>query len=361
MRKLISRLATCILIFSLLAVACTKAGGPPRPESTLKLVAQQVASQPVSPEQDEIAKKPMPPEDTQQKAGLRFAVVSDLNSSYGSVTYNDEVHEAVSWLVDEVKPDAVISTGDMVAGQRQGLDYEAMWKGFHTAVTGPLAKAGIPLAVTPGNHDASAGSVYLEERVTFVEQWKRHRPDVHFVDDTFYPLYYAFEIGPALFVSLDATITGPIDAEQRRWLTDILSDYEHKKAKIVFGHVPLYPFSEQRKSEILADDKLEALLSEFGVDLMISGHHHAYYPGRRDELRMVSMACLGSGPRTLIGADQKSKKSVAVIDISPQGAVSVDAYEASTRTKIDRQNLPKRLNDGRWRIWRDDLDRRTTN
>jgi 3',5'-cyclic AMP phosphodiesterase CpdA len=365
MQKLFFTVATFILTFGVLAVACTKVGGPPRPESTLQLVSQNHGSG-VEQAEVEPAREATPEESAADKAdtqakGVRFAVISDLNSSYGSVDYNDEVHQAVSWLVDEVAPDAVISTGDMVAGQRQGLDYEAMWRGFHAAVTRPLARAGIPFMVTPGNHDASAGSVYLEERITFVEQWKQNRPEVNFVDDTFYPLHYAFEIGPALFISLDATITGPIDAEQRRWLEDVLEANAHKKAKIVFGHIPLHPFSEERKTEILADEALETLLADHNVDLMISGHHHAYYPGRRDDLRMVSMACLGSGPRTLIGTEQKSKKSVAVIDITPEGDVTLDAYDALDHAKIERNTLPKHLNDGDQRIWRDDTAPPTTN
>jgi hypothetical protein len=376
MRKLFFILMTCVLTFGILTVACTKTSGPPRPESKLRLVAQthgpaqkgsaqkgsaqnqEPSSKPAEPEVGQDAPEATPDRDNR---GLRFAVISDLNSSYGSVNYGDEVHEAVAWLVDEVQPDVVLSTGDMVAGQRKGLDYEAMWKGFHAAVTRPLSQADIPLMVTPGNHDASAGSVYMHERVTFVEQWKRHQPKVRFIDDSFYPLYYAFEVGPALFISLDATITGPLDAEQHRWLRKVLSEHEHKKAKVVFGHVPNHPFSEERKTEVLADDELESVLVEFGVDLMISGHHHAYYPGRRDKLRMVGMACLGSGPRTLIGATQRSKKSVAVIDISPSGEISVEAYDALDYAKIERDTLPEHLNSGRQRIWRDDVESKTTN
>ena len=286
---------------------------------------------------------------------VTVAVVSDLNGSYGSTDYDAEVHSAVGWLVDEVRPDAVLSTGDMVAGQKQGLDYEAMWSGFHAAVTDPLSRAGIPLAVTPGNHDASAGSVYMDERITYVDQWTQKKPDLRYVDDTFYPLYYAFEIGPALFVSLDATVTGPIDDEQRRWLRNILHQYGDKKVKVVYGHVPLYPFSEERKNEILADAKLEQMLREFDVDLLLSGHHHAYYPGRRGDLRMVGMACLGSGRRTLIGAREVSKKSVAVVRISGAGDIEVDAYHPTDKSRIERSSLPPHLNDGKWRIWRDDL------
>lgn len=355
MRKLILAL---VLTPGLIAVACTQVGNRSKQGEAAHFVAEI--------QHDEVAgraDKPAHPRNTgrveAEKSGeaLKFAVVSDLNGSYGSMTYHEEVHEAVRWLAEDVRPDLVISTGDMVAGQREGLDYEAMWRGFHAAVTTPLARAGIPLAITPGNHDASAGAVYQNERIIFVEQWQKHRPKVHFVDASFYPLHYAFEVGPALFISLDATVTGPIDDSQRHWLRRVLAAHKDKKVKVVFGHVPLYPFSEERKDEILADRKLEALLDEFGVDLMITGHHHAYYPGRREGLRLVGMACLGSGARTLMGTDRTSSKSVAVVDVDEDGEVSVEAYDAIDHAKIERRTLPDHLNDGEWRIWRDDVDK----
>ncbi|QDG53980.1 hypothetical protein FIV42_25525 [Persicimonas caeni] len=356
MRKLLLTLITTALVTGALSVACTKAAGPPKPDDGDKLIAQtQTTSAPAAKTPAPAVEAPSEPDDSARS--IRIAVVSDLNGSYGSTHYRDEVHGAVRWLVDDIRPDAVLSTGDMVAGQKRGLDYEAMWAGFHAAVTRPLARAGIPFMVTPGNHDASAGAVFMEERITFVEQWKRHRPKVRFVDDAFYPLYYAFEIGPALFISLDATVTGPIDAAQRRWLRGVLERHRDKKAKVVFGHVPLYPFSEERKTEILGDTALEELFAEHDVDLMLSGHHHAYYPGRRDELRLVSMACLGSGPRTLVGTDHTSEKSVAVVDISPDGEIVVEAYEASEHRKIERSGLPESLGSGGQKIWRDDVER----
>ena len=91
-------------------------------------------------------------------APLRVVVISDLNGSYGSVTYEPRVTAAVRAII-AMKPDLVISTGDMVAGQRRPhlteTEVRAMWDAFHRTVTAPLEAAGIPLAVTPGNHDAS--------------------------------------------------------------------------------------------------------------------------------------------------------------------------------------------------------------
>ena len=50
-------------------------------------------------------------------ATLRVAVISDLNGSYGSTVYHPAIKQDIARLV-ELKPDLIISTGDMVAGQR---------------------------------------------------------------------------------------------------------------------------------------------------------------------------------------------------------------------------------------------------
>src|SRR5690554_5752048 len=293
MRNYVPRVSSVVVLPVLLLVACTQVGGGRRGvEEPLVLQtrasdsAQATASRteahsgPESQAPDEYRPQSRvqqtPAAAAPADEALVFAVVSDLNGRYGEVDYADGVHESVRWLVEDVRPDLVVSTGDMVAGQRAGLDYEAMWAGFHAAVTTPFARAGIPFAVTPGNHDASAGAGYYQERIHFAQQWRAHRPDVEFVDDRFYPMHYAFKAKGVLFVSLDATMVGPIDAPQRRWLREVLQANADARAKVVYGHLPLYPVSQGRENEILRDEKLEQMLNEFDVDMMISGHHHAY-------------------------------------------------------------------------------------
>lgn len=284
----------------------------------------------------------------------RIVVLSDLNGSYGSTEYSSTVHAAVSRVI-AMNPDLVLSTGDMVAGQMAGLDYEAMWDGFHAAVSDRLATAGIPFAVTPGNHDASAYSSFAMERSTFVAEWQVRRPDLEFVDDAHYPLRYAFRLGPALFVSLDDTTVGHLGSEQMSWLEDLLITHD-AAVKIVYGHVPLYPFAVGRETEYIGDANLENMLNRHEVDLFLSGHHHAYYPGRRGSLRLVSMACQGSGPRALIGGDGSVSRSILLFEIDADGIHELDAYGGSGYDQpIARATLPPYVNEGELRIDRDDL------
>ncbi len=284
----------------------------------------------------------------------RVAVLSDLNGAYGTTTYASTVHAAVERVVAWA-PDLVLSTGDMVAGQQSGLDYRAMWAGFHAAVSDPLAAASIPFAVTPGNHDASGYASYAEERAIYVEEWNARRPELSFVDDADYPLRYAFRLGPALFVSLDDTTVGPLSGDQMSWLDSVLAA-DDAELSIVYGHLPLYPFAEGRETETIGDPALETLLNRHGVDLFISGHHHAYYPGRRGDLRLVSMACQGASPRPLIGGDGSRNRSILRFELDGSGIRMLDAFGGETyEARVERSTLPDHVNEGELRIDRDDL------
>jgi 3',5'-cyclic AMP phosphodiesterase CpdA len=294
-------------------------------------------------------------------ATLRVVVISDMNESYGSTRYADAVAGAVARIVD-LQPALVINTGDMIAGQRLHptlvrREIDAMWSAFHRAVTEPLARAGVPMAVTPGNHDASSGARFRLEREIFREQWLPRRPAVDFVDAGNYPFSYAFSVGRVLFVSLDATFVGVMSELEREWLRELLSRqgarYSHR---VVFSHVPVWPVAVGRETDYLGDEKLEAILREGGVDLFLSGHHHAYYPGVKDGVRYVSQACLGAAPRALIGSPTHSGRAITLLEIPAEGPIGVEAYRAPDYTeRIDRHELPERVSSRHATLVRDDL------
>ena len=102
--------------------------------------------------------------------------------------------------------------------------------------------------------------------------------------------------------------------------------------------------------------ELEELWAHAGVDLYISGHHHSYFPGRTDKLRLVSMGCLGSGPRALIGTDTPSVRSILRLRLDGDGIVELDAVRApGFDSRIERKGLPSSIGKGEHRMVRDDL------
>ncbi|WP_050927620.1 metallophosphoesterase family protein [Aestuariivita boseongensis] len=279
---------------------------------------------------------------------IRVVVISDLNGSYGSTEYSADVHRAVKAII-AMKPDLVISTGDMVAGQRRPhlseKEVKSMWTAFHAAVTDPLSEAGIPLAVTPGNHDGSAYSGFEMERRIYSAEWRARRPDLRFVGPDTYPFFYAFDFGSARFVSLDATTVGRLDPDQMQALETAFEDAG--PARIVFSHLPLWPFAVRRETEIIGDPGLEVLLERQAVDLHLSGHHHAYYPGHLDRFAVISQAELGGGSRRLIGSQIRPPRAFTLLEIDDEGSIRATAFQAPDfREPIDITKLPKSLNVG---------------
>lgn len=280
---------------------------------------------------------------------LRIAVISDLNGSYGTTKYGQTVHAAIVRVID-LRPDLVISTGDMVAGQQvnphlSDKQVKAMWSAFDAAVTTPLAQAGIPFVVTPGNHDASAYGGFERERAIYARVWGNRMPDLPFVDRSDFPFRYALSAKGVLLVSLDVTTVGALSGSQFAWLEDLLArEAPGHKAVVLFSHLPLWPFAEKRRNDVIGDQKLHDLLVRHGVDVYLSGHHHAYYPGVADGILMVSQSCLGSGPRVLLGATHRSPKAFSFIEIAEDGTIDEKALQAPDFvTRINLRELPESI------------------
>jgi 3',5'-cyclic AMP phosphodiesterase CpdA len=289
---------------------------------------------------------------------LRVVIISDLNGSYGSTDYAPRIDRAIDRVI-ELRPDLVISTGDMVAGQRRPhlarKHVRAMWASFHRVVSDRLAAAAIPFAVTPGNHDASAYKGFRHEREIYRDEWSSRKPDLQYLDDTDYPFFYAFEMNGVRFVSLDATVLGPLRGGQLQRLERVAKG---GGTIVTFSHLPLWPFAVNREKEIIGDHALESLYQRTGVDMHLSGHHHAYYPGEKDNVLYVSQACLGGGARKLIGDRQRSPHSFTVVNFDDDGDISLYALkEPDYRTRVDLETLPKRIDTPQATLRRMDLAR----
>ncbi len=277
-------------------------------------------------------------------AALRVVVVSDLNGSYGSTEYGKDVYAAVEAIIS-IGPDLVISTGDMVAGQRRPHltepEIRAMWRGFHAVVSDPLAEAGIPFLVTPGNHDASAYGGFEREREIFREEWRTRTPPWPVMGN--WPLQYAVDVEGIRFTSLDVTTVGSFSVGQTEDLKQLFEGAG--ETRIVFSHIPLWEFAEGRETEIIGDADLSLTFGTLGVDLHLSGHHHAFFPGASDGIAYLGQACLGASPRRLIGADEPSSRGITLLDIDVEtGDIVIDFWASPDfEPGFDMSALPHRL------------------
>ena len=293
-------------------------------------------------------------------APLRVAVISDLNHSYGTIGYDPPILKAVRQII-ALKPDIVLCTGDMIAGQRTSPKLkkdrlESMWHSFFQTVVQPLAKAGIPLAAAPGNHDASASPGFQLERDVFGRQWQQNRDALSLLPGSSYPFYYAFTLKDVLFVSLDVTVTSPMPAAQKTWLTTVLTNADKYRARIVFGHIPFAPLTVGRERSFLRDKDLEPLLTDTNVSVYLSGHQHGFYPFYHNKLYCVGQAAIGSGPRRLIGTSRRSPRAFTLMEIAPDGTLDIHAWTGPDFTEIlQRSTLPEHITTGGMTIFRDDL------
>lgn len=294
---------------------------------------------------------------------LRVAVISDINGRYGSTDYDERVTVAVARIV-ALKPDLVLCTGDVVAGQRpspklSSQELERMWRAFHRLIRTPLEQAGIPVLMSPGNHDASAYPGFSLERQYYRNYHRQHPPRFIPMPGHNYPFHYALARDDLLFVSLDATVTGPLPKEQLQWLEELLADRDKYRAVFLFGHLPLQPIAVGRERDIIADPALESLLRSAQVEAYLSGHHHAYYPGWRDGIAMLGVGNLGGNQRRLTGTRRVTGFSFAWMDIQQGDSFSIEAYHGPEFTDVvPKASLPERVGQGAKALRRLDLARR---
>ncbi|MCC5915255.1 MAG: metallophosphoesterase [Balneolaceae bacterium] len=255
-----------------------------------------------------------------ERGDIRIVVIADMNESYGSTHYDLYVDSSLYWI-DRWQPDAILTGGDHIAGQSLDLEEEtiyAMWEAFDEVIAQPIYDMGIPFGVTMGNHDASGSGSFDHERDIAEEYFTQSPTHLNFQNNDHFPFYFSFTVEDLFVISWDAS-AHQISTEEREWVADQLSSDKARDAsyRILIGHLPLYAVAEGRNryGEILEDaDELFELLKENGLDIYISGHHHAYYPAKKEGVLLLSAGAIGSGPRPLIGSDLPPRRTITLID-----------------------------------------------
>ena len=294
---------------------------------------------------------------TQSLNGLKLGLISDLNGSYGSTSYSRAVQRGMTLLLRQ-QPDLVLCAGDMVAGQKRSLtntQLKAMWAGFEQSVRSPLQEAGIALLPAIGNHDGSSqqdqgGWIYGRERQQADLFWHKHRGDLRygFIESKRFPFQYVWR-RPGLFVIVIDASSASVDSSQRRWIEAALNSTHRQPDDLclVMGHLPLTAFSEgrARAGECIDDPQgLAGLMRRGGADLVISGHHHAWYPSESMGLRLLSLGAMGSGPRRIIGSSVTSPPSLTLLEWSrPSKLIRESTIDLNTMQPMAADGLPAQV------------------
>jgi 3',5'-cyclic AMP phosphodiesterase CpdA len=209
----------------------------------------------------------------------------------------------------------------------------------------PLQQAGIPLLVTAGNHDGSGFPAFELERERFVVQWQPRKPELVFLPGSEWPRRYAAMLEDVLLVTFDGTVPGKLRPSELRFIDRMLAAHSGRaRATVVFSHLPFWPFTQGREDDILEDSNLLSLLHRAGVDVFVSGHHHAFYAGT-DIAGMVhvSVGALGGNVRPLVGTRKRQQHSYVILRIAG------DRLEVGSRVAdefiepVPYRSLPERL------------------
>lgn len=287
----------------------------------------------------------------------RIVVFGDFNGPYGSLIYPPPVATVLTAITEVWRPDLLLSPGDVIAGQSRELtaaQLRDMWQSFDHAVAGRLRAAGVPYAFAMGNHDASSlgasdgGYLFERDRESAAHYWEQemYRTNLAYVDRSNFPFDYSFRTGDTYLAVIDAS-SATISGAQRAWLAASLATPAARgaRARIVVGHLPLVAVGEgrDRPGEVVADaGELVRLFEAADVDLYISGHHAAYYPGRLGDLELLFAG--GVGARRLLGDERPPRSTVTVIDLwhDPLQLVYT-TFDASTLAVLAPESLPAEL------------------
>lgn len=280
---------------------------------------------------------------------IKILLISDLNDSYGAVTYSKELHDVVS-RVKDIKPDIILCGGDMVAGQKASLTksrLDSMWTAFDHAVLNPIYQLGVPFGFTMGNHDASPSFLLDRESASSFWAANKHKANLTYVDDSHFPYYFSYMKNNVFFISWDAS-SAHIPATIKEWMKVQLAlpVATQSRARIVLGHLPLYAIvaTKNKKGEVIeeADETLDFLKSN-KVDMYISGHQHVYYPATKEKLTLLNAGCLGGGPRELLGHSAKATKAYAILELPKSKtieSIKITGYEPAHHRSILMESLP---------------------
>jgi acid phosphatase type 7 len=235
------------------------------------------------------------------KGTLRTAPADDSRFSFaviGDSGSGGKGQLAVAALLERLRPDLVLHTGDVVypAGQQRHYDRRFF------APYRVLIKT-VPLFPVLGNHDVRKGN-----GAAFLENF---HPPLGSPGGT--KRYYSFDWGNTHFVALDSELyhgdRGSDPEEQRDFLERDLAT-TRKHWRIVFLHRSPYGSSRHGGDEKVRED-LEPLFMRHKVDLVFSGHDHVYE--RTVPIRGVTYVVSGGGGRRLypVGNSELTASSVS--------------------------------------------------
>ena len=247
---------------------------------------------------------------TGEDSRFAFAVIGDSGDGGKSQL-------AVAGLLERLRPDLILHTGDVVYPHGEEKHYERRF----FAPYRDLIKT-VPVFPVLGNHDVrrDGGAAFLEN----------FHPPPDNPRNT--KRYYSFDWGGAHFVALDSELyyaDAGSPEEQKAFLEEDLTA-TRKRWRFAFLHRSPYGSSRHSGDEKIRED-LEPLFVRHGVDMVFGGHDHVYE--RTVPISGVTYVVSGGGGRRLYpaGKSEWTASSVsahhAVLVRVENGRLGLEAVE----------------------------------
>ena len=212
---------------------------------------------------------------------LIFFIVSDTHQVLPVPGLNEYVQQRTNMVVqamlkDTLSPDFFVSCGDHVEG-----DVWSNWSAYFRVMHPLTCK--IPTFPVLGNHEYMTGADNYFEAFSFPHGGGRKGWE-----------WYSFKLKNVQLIFLNMNFED-LDHINRQiaWLKSVLHQNRDKTWKLVFTHQPLYSSSERYSTEMLYQTLLEPIFLENGVDVVFSGHHHAYQ--RIQQKGIIHIVSAGGG------------------------------------------------------------------
>eukprot|EP00592_Proboscia_alata_P020046 CAMPEP_0194429124 /NCGR_PEP_ID=MMETSP0176-20130528/43735_1 /TAXON_ID=216777 /ORGANISM="Proboscia alata, Strain PI-D3" /LENGTH=481 /DNA_ID=CAMNT_0039241913 /DNA_START=88 /DNA_END=1530 /DNA_ORIENTATION=- len=214
----------------------------------------------------------------------RFAVVGDWARNTDSIV-------TAQSIANDKSIDVILSPGDMSYANASPRDCQTnhiKWESFFERMEFVLRR--IPIQTCPGNHEIETDALSREVFVAYENYF--HMPQVKKVEmsPSTYPFYdyeygnafYSYTYGAARIISLSSHSSTSHGSKQYMWLKKELESVNRDVTPwlIVMMHAPMYnTFSHHTSDKKYADiisNNIETLLVKHSVNLVFSGHVHAY-------------------------------------------------------------------------------------
>lgn len=204
----------------------------------------------------------------------RFRIMQ-IADTQESVKVNPDTVKLITLAVKEAKPDLIVFTGDQIHGllpEYRSGDTMTKIRNTFSALLTPIEEAGIPFAVTFGNHDGQCGVSNAEQAALYAEYPHYVGGEYRSADDKgtyFIPLYK--ENGEKIFCVCLFDFNGqsptgeymPVKEEQLDWYKNEcekeMNELGRLLPRLVFQHIPVPEYYDViRRSHFGAKGAVEA-------------------------------------------------------------------------------------------------------